>query len=290
MKRIHFSLFISTFFCSINLFAQQEISFTQFWNSYLHTNPATTGLFYKHAANAHYRNQWDKVNGAPNTLHVNYAAKVGSIHGGAGISCLYETIGFHRINTGLVHYAYHCELGKTILSFGVSAGIERLSINKEWIPPTTLDDPSLPASSYSKLQFTSNVGIVFHREKWNIGISCTHLNAPSIMFETVKYNTARHFWLFADYNYDYSENLSFKPQIQVVTDAVKFKLSSSLMVTCYKKIWTGINFSPNNYLGAMLGFDFNRRYRLGYGYDYTINQLSSVSKGTHEIVLSYLLK
>ncbi len=290
MRNIHYSLLLIIFCCFEGVFAQQEVSYTQFWNSYIHTNPATTGLFYKHAGNAHYRNQWDKVNGAPNTLNVNYAVRLSAIHGGVGVSYRYETIGFNRTNMGLVHYAFHWKLGETLLSFGASAGIARFSIDKAWIPPSTLDDPSLPPSKYSKSVFTSNIGIVLHREKWNVGVSCTQLNSPSINQGTVNYNTARHYFLFADYNYDFSENLSFKPQIQVVTDAVKYSLNSSLMITIFKNTWTGINFSPNNYLGLMLGYDFKGRYRVGYGYDYTTNKLSSVSKGTHEIVLSYLLK
>lgn len=54
----HFILFISFTF-AIQLIAQQEPKMDMFWNNYLHTNPAMTGLQTKRFIGAQYRNQWE---------------------------------------------------------------------------------------------------------------------------------------------------------------------------------------------------------------------------------------
>jgi type IX secretion system PorP/SprF family membrane protein len=275
-------------------FSQQAINTTQFWNTNLHNNPAVAGLQYKHAAHALYRNQWDGVNGAPNALFVNYAARVDRIHGAAGVSYTYDVIGFNRQHEVLGHYAFHLPVGeRNIFSGGISGGILDFSTKAGWTPPNTMNDPMLPESS-SNTEFTMNAGIAFHAPRWNAGFSCSYLNAPTIRLKSiagseVSYTAARHYWLFADYTFDLGEHIHLRPQVQLLTDAVKHGHNASVMVLV-KNFWGGINFSFEQYAGLMVGYDFYGKYRVGYSYDYTTNQLSSVSRGTHEIVLAYLLR
>lgn len=285
-------LFATTLFSlGINLvaFSQQAMSTTQFWSTNLHNNPAVAGLNYRHEANALYRNQWDGVNGAPNGLFVNYSAKVDKIHGAAGISYDLDAIGFNRQHTVLAHYAFHLPIKSSILSFGVSAGTMTLGIKPDWVPPTTSSDPALPQES-TRTDFTSNVGVAFHAPQWNAGFSISMLNEPFFrMANNVKFNTVRHYWLYADYTYNVTDHFSLKPQIQFITDAVKITHNACVRAQIWN-FWTGITYSHENYVGGIIGYDFKGKYRIGYGYDITTNKLSSVSKGSHEIVLSYLLK
>lgn len=290
MKQLNTLLFAILCLFTGNAIGQQEPAITQFWSTYASTNPATTGLFYKHAANAHYRNQWDGVNGAPNTLNLNYGMRLESIKSGVGISYRHDAIGFNRQNKFLANYAYHLPLGETVLSFGAAGGVEFFSLKESAIiPPTTINDPSLPSSNSKDAIFTSNVGIAFRSKALNAGISITQLNAPTFSLGT-SYYAARHYWFFLEYQYDFTDNLVIQPRIKIVTDAVKSTYMASLMAVIHKNWWGGINYSFENYIGAMFGYDFYGKYRIGYGYDYTTNKLSNVSQGTHEIVLSYLIK
>lgn len=290
MKQLNTLLFALLCLFTGNVIGQQEPAITQFWSTYGSTNPATTGLFYKHAANAHYRNQWDGVNGAPNTLNLNYGMRLESIKSGVGISYRHDAIGFNRQNKFLANYAYHLPLGETVLSFGVAGGVEFFSLKESaFIPPTTTNDPSIPTNDSKDAAFTSSIGVAFKSKAFNAGISITQLNAPTFLLGT-SYYAARHYWFFLEYQYDFTDNLVIQPRIKIVTDAVKSTYMASLMAVIYKNWWGGINYSFENYIGAMFGYDFYGKYRVGYSYDYTTNKLSSVSKGTHEIVLSYLLK
>ncbi|MDH4472673.1 MAG: PorP/SprF family type IX secretion system membrane protein [Fluviicola sp.] len=291
MKELKTLLIAIVCFYSANAFGQQEPAITQFWSTYASTNPATTGLFYKHAANAHYRNQWDGVNGAPNTLNLNYGMRLEKIKSGVGIVYRHDAIGFNRQHKFLANYAYHLKLKETVLSFGVAGGVEFFRIKNDFfITPTPVDDPSIPTPSSKDAAFTSNIGIAFHSNVLNAGISCTQLNAPTFLLSGSTYSASRHYCMFLEHHHEFTDNLSIQPRIQIVADNVKSTYMASIMTVLYQKLWFGVNYSVDNYIGGMIGYDFYGRYRIGYGYDYTTNKLSNVSKGTHEIVLSYLIK
>lgn len=288
MNRLLMLLFLSsnTFFVA----SQQETNNTFFWRAQLYGNPAFTGIDSRHEANALYRNQWDKVNGAPNTLFFNYAAQVKKLHGGAGISYKHEAIGFNRQHQVLGHYAFHQKLGtKYVLSGGISLGWMRISIDPDWIASTTLNDPSLPGNNVTNL-FQLNAGMAFIAENWRVGFGSTQLNSGN-RTSSGAYSPIIHSRLFGEYRFLLTEKLTLIPRVQISTDYVKF--SDQLFLGLYSgRLWGGVNYSGifgSNYLGAMIGYDFKGKYRVGYSYDYSTNKLSNISRGTHEIVLSFSL-
>lgn len=270
--------------------AQQEPATSFFWHTQFLGNPAFTGIDSRHEANALYRNQWDKVNGAPNTVLVNYTARVQKLHGGAGVSYIHDAIGFNREHQVLTHYAFHQKLKeKYVLSAGISLGWMRMYINPNWIAPTTLNDPLLPGKSHEDI-FQLNAGLAFIAENWRIGLGATQLNSGN-RTSNGAYNPTIHSRLFGEYRFNLKENLKLIPRVQFITDFVKSSDSWSLGLYS-NKLWGGISYSGlfgSNYIGAMLGYDFYGKYRLGYTFEYSTNKFSSISKGTHEIVLSFSL-
>jgi len=285
-KSILFILLLS----SSTLFAQNEIPSTLFWNNYMHFNPAMTGLQYKQAANVQWRNQWTRVNGAPTVLWANYAQKIDKIHGAAGISYEYETIGFHQQHTALATYAFHLPLKKMTLSFGTSLGILSMQTNGNYIYPDTPNDASLP--KYRDNRFQADLGAALHHEKWNIGISITQLNNSSILNNSDGYRANGHF--NADYTLELTPNWSLTPALHIYADLVKSASHSSLMAR-RKNLWFGFNIKNiilgDRSYGGMLGYDFKEKFRVGYSIEYADLQIyENTPNLTHEIVLSFLLK
>lgn len=250
-----------------------------FWNNYTWYNPAMAGMQYKHEGSLNYRNQWDKVNGAPNTLTAGYTAKIDQIHGGAGVSGMYETIGFNRISKGLLHYSFHLPLGKSsTLAIGLSAGAYK----------TKVDLPF--ANVNSSLQFTANFGVVYTYKQLVTGISVTRFNEGGIKVGPATYNSYRNFWYFAQYTWDVSEQVALKPAVLLGTNFTSTTINASLRAVLKQHYWAGVNYQSNESVGLMIGWDVLGKYRVGYSYDYTTNALSNVSRGTHEVVLGVLFK
>lgn len=296
MNRLPRLLLSFSILCSVGGNAQQDAAVSMFWNTYIHTNPAVTGLFNQHEANVLYRNQWDGVNGAPNSIYGNYGARIDKIHGGLGASYSFDAIGFNRQHSAMVNYAFHLPFSdSSVLSFGISAGMLHFSTDPDWVPPGTGLDPTLPGAS-SATGFDANFGVVYHRKQWNVGMSATHLTSPSLRLEsaldsgaTVSYNSVVHSSIFGDYTVDLGGRLVSTSRVQAMTDFIKYTFAVSEMVTWNKMIWGGINFRSGDALGFMAGYDFRERFRLGYNYDVTLNKLSAISRGSHEAVLSFFI-
>ncbi len=285
MKTLIFLLALSI---SSAVIAQQDPLLTNYWNNLSFFNPAATGLYYKHQAAVNYRNQWDKVNGSPNTLIAGYNTKIDKIHGGIGFNYQYETIGFNQVNRLDVNYGYHFNLGNDrVISVGISAGLQRFGVDPNWIPPVTVQDPSLPQSS-TQYSFLSNIGLVYKGNSLSVGLSSTQFLSSER--KSNFYTSSRHYNLFAAYDIKVGNKFVLKPQFIVRTDLVRFSADFNLLARYNNRYWVGVIYRAADAVGFTAGWDIKERYRVGYSYDRTINQLSSISKGTHEIVLGFLLK
>ena len=88
------------------LFGQQDKLLTHFMYDRMSINPGETGLDEGICATSIYRNQWDKVNGAPNSAVLNVAANMNRFFpGGLGLSFYHDAIGFSRQNNLLLNYS-----------------------------------------------------------------------------------------------------------------------------------------------------------------------------------------
>ena len=54
-------------------------------------------------------------------------------------------------------------------------------------------------------------------------------------------------------------------------------------------IWIGGSYRYQDGYAAMLGFAMGNFFNVGYAYDFTTTQLNTVSHGTHEFLLGFIL-
>lgn len=260
----------------------------------MHTNPAMTGAIYRHHANAQWRDQWTKVNGAPTTLWLNYAMKLDSINSGIGVSYEYDAGGMSRSHTALVSYAYHLPIKNMFLSFGASAGLKTMKMKgSDFIFSSQVpEDPLFFKDRSLNPVFQCDFGIAMHGENWNTGFSITQLNGAVFRdkYSSYTYKIVPHYWLFGDYTFQLGENWKLTPRAQVYTDMKKAASTIALVATVDKNIWFGFSghlASGNISVSPMVGYDIVGKFRIGYIYEYPID---SSFGSTHEIILSYQLK
>lgn len=271
------------------LFSQQEPATTQFWNTYLYSNPATAGLFNRISVSTLFQNQWAGVTGAPADIFANGSARINAIRGGAGLSYLYDQTGHNKSSTLTASYAFHFQLAHgRRLSIGIAGGIKQIRLQSKWIPPVTMYDPALPHGG-TKAAFDANFGLAYADSNFRAGVSMTNLNAPMVRSGIIAYSIARYVWAFAEYDF-HLRKVTLTPRIGGITDFNQLTFSASVMAMINNRFWFGANYMYQNSVGLMIGCDFYGKYRIGYSYDYTINKLNTYSQGTHEVVLAFILK
>ena len=289
-------LLILSLFVSFNGISQQEPLSSFYWNNYSYFNPAMSGVAYKHEANVTWRSQWDKVNGAPNTLFANYGINLAEKHG-IGMNYVYETIGFTRTNQVKLNYNYQLKLDEDRkLAFGTAVGLQNLSMSPEWLPPSIGNDPALPAS-FSENLVHLDLGVAYYGQKIIAGVGLTQLPIypmpepqPSIDPAPVAtYNTQKH--LFGNFRYEadflMKSKLIFETQLR--TDFVKYSQDFNIGLNWNDILEGGIGYRTSDAIMVNLTGIIAQKYRLGYSYDYTINKLTNISRGSHEITLGLRL-
>lgn len=263
-------------------------------------NPGVTGMGMSNSicATTIYRNQWDKVNGAPNSAVLNVEADLSRFFpGGIGISIYHDAIGFARQNNLALNYSYPITIGNGTLGVGVGVGIINYGYSAVWIPPTTAVDPSLPAE-FAATNLDVNFGAYYDAGDWYAGISSTHFTQSLLKQEDQlsgaiqNYQTARHYYLMGGKKMKDIFGGTIDAQVLMRTDMVKFSADINARYIYdfgnSKVGYGGLTIRTTDAVAFMFGYTPMENFTVGYSYDLTLfNKLSNISRGSHEILVKY---
>ena len=271
------------------LSAQQDIMMTNFMFDKLRINPAITGIDDGVSSSMIYRNQWDKVAGAPNTAIFNCEMNLSKYAiGGAGLSFYHDAIGPIRQNRLMLNYSYPFQIGEVgILHAGIGLGMLNFGLDPNWIPPTSANDASLPVAS-SGTNLDGNFGLFYKSFRgYYVGLSSAHLNKPSI--HTSNYTYERHYFFNAGHRLPniLGPRRDLEVQLLVMSDLIKNVGDINVRYTHANLFYAGITARTTNTYCLLAGFYPIRNITLGYSFDLNANSILSASNGTHEIVLRY---
>lgn len=296
-------------------FAQQDKVLTHFMYDRTTVNPAATALTKNSICGTFiYRNQWDKINGAPNSGTFNVEADLDQYIPNffAGISFFQDMVGFNRQNFATLNVGYSL---RSFLPFdlrvGAGLGIMNHSVTPDWLPPQTMIDDNLPGQ-FSKTGFDANFGLYARHtmqngHKWNGGVSVTHLPAANLESGVnnsagipIGFQSARHYYFMGGYTIPrITSNGDLDIQLMAQSDFVEWSTQVSVRYIHNNVVYGGLNFRAEDMVGLMAGvkpfalMESNgmpeelNRFMVGYSYDFTINQLSNISQGSHEIFVRY---
>lgn len=278
-----------------SVFAQQDKLITHFIYDKMSFNPGATGIYDGICGTALYRNQWDKVNGAPNSALLNIEANMRRFFpGGVGLSFYHDAIGFSRQNNLVLNYSYPLDIGNAgTLGIGIGLGMTNFGMNPNWVPPTTATDPTLPVG-FSATSFDMNFGLYWKgNSDYYAGISATHLTESDLKASVGnvnnQYSTARHYYIMGGKRFRslIGQDGDLDANVLIRTDMVKFSADINARYIWRDMLYGGLTYRTSDAVAIMLGWRPFRDFTVGYSYDITINKLSSVSRGSHEVLVKY---
>lgn len=295
----YLSLFVFLSVATITI-AQQDRQLTHFNFDRMSYNPSTTG-FNGICGTFIYRNQWDRVQDAPNTTVLNLQSRIPLSPLGVGLSMSNDAIGFQRNNRLTANVAYHLSTTYGSISAGIGIGLINVGFSPAWVPPQTPYDPYLPEPT-AGTAFDMNFGLFWHGNShpYYIGISSTHL-APATL-KNVNYSIARHYYVLAGYNYTINRGrqIDLKPSVLVKADGATaifdLNVGADVWLNTYSFLWGGITYRMSDAIAINVGYARSparipslNMMKIGYSFDIMTNALNVYGKGTHELMLNFCL-
>ncbi len=308
-----------TFVCT----SQQRPHYTQYiLNNYI-LNPALSGIENYTDLKLSARDQWIGFEGRPQTFYLSVHMPIGKkdyktsatsynmpgqnprgtsywenytaseAHHGIGLSIVNDKTGNYNVLTANVSYAYHLGLTATTnLAAGFSGGFSKVNYNRS--KSSAPNDPGIgPGGNIIyKIRPDLNAGLWLYSGDYFIGVSAKQIIPQKVAFvnDTLGLKLTPHLFATAGYRFLLNNDVNAVPSIMVksVTGAPT-QVDLNIKFQYQDLLWLGTGYRfGNGYIG-MLGLNVGNTFNVGYAYDFTTSAVNTASRGTHEIIIGFLL-
>jgi len=220
-------------------------------------------------------------------------------HAGVGFTVLNDATGPLNRFAAYGTYAYHLGLSPhTSLSVGLSAGITQMSLNIDKLNFGTSNpiDPAVQGTGIlNRIKPDLSAGAWLYSRDYFVGLAFQQIIPEQIAFanDTVGVQNGKllpHTFITAGYRLPINEDISFLPSIQLrYISPLPLGFDINAKFQYQDLLWVGASYRYQDGFAGMLGVNLSNSINIGYSYDITTSQLNTVSKGTHEILIGFLI-
>jgi type IX secretion system PorP/SprF family membrane protein len=307
-------------------FAQQRPQYTQYiLNNYI-LNPALSGIENYTDVKISSRDQWVGLSGAPRTMYMTIHAPIGKKdyktsatsfnvpgdnprgsrywenytasepHHGVGFSIINDKTGLYNRFSANISYAYHIGLSPiTNMSAGFAGGIMKISrdASKATYDNNDLVDPAQGSvADIYKIRPDLSAGVWIYSANYFLGVSAQQIVPQKVSFvdDTLGFKIVPHLFATAGYRFLVNDDINAIPSVMLkYVSPLEPQVDLNMKFQYRDLLWIGGSARFKYGYAAILGFNVGNTLNVGYAYDYTTTQLRTVSKGTHEIIIGFLL-
>lgn len=277
------------------VFAQQDAQYTQYMYNTLNVNPAYTGTRGVMSVFALHRTQWVGLEGAPVTNTASISSPIENSKFGIGLSIINDRIGISDENNIAGDIAYTIQTSADYkLSFGLKLTANLLSADFGRLRYINEVDRLYYQQFTLSNKFSGNIGagIYYFSDKMYFGLSVPQFLETKHYKDDLKTVASEkmHYYFIAGRVFDLTDNVKLKPSLltKLVSGApLQVDLSANFMIN--EKFHIGGAYRWSAALSAMVGFQIDKSWFIGYGYDRETTSLSNYNSGSHEIFLRYEL-
>ena len=223
-------------------------------------------------------------------------------HHGIGLNVINDKAGYINRWSIAASYAYHKPLtARTSLSAGLNVGVTSVSLDRSKIVWGDLDPNDLAvginSGAVSKMKPEIGAGLWLYSARYFIGASVLNIIPGKAKFvKDDKYGETftPNYFATAGYKFAMTDDISvlpsamlqyWQPQLTSIHANVKFQYQDFL--------WIGGSYRFADLVGGysgMIGVNVGNTFNISYAYEHsTTSRLQTFTKGTHEIVLGFLL-
>ncbi len=289
MKKIGLVI-ICLFIGHSSIVAQQEPSFTQYIFDPITFNAGYVGTTSMLNVNALTRLQWVGMEGSPKSFSLSAHTPIEGRKIGLGITLLTDKVGPVNNTFFTVNYAYRLRVtDRLTLSMGLKGGISSYKVGLTGLSVIDEQDPQFE-NNEKKISPNLGFGFYLYEEKYFVGFSVPKLIQTTVdeEYATDENQLKRHYYIVGGYNYELNSDWDIKPSLLTKIVAGSPVSNDITIQALYNKlVGGGLVYRVGDALGFFAYGKVYKELNVGYAYEYSLNGLSGVNSGTHEIRLTY---
>ncbi|MDQ3192301.1 MAG: type IX secretion system membrane protein PorP/SprF [Bacteroidota bacterium] len=276
------------------LFAQQQAMVSQYMFNSLFLNPGYAGSHEYLSTNLQHRSQWAGFEGAPKTSILSVDGMLKDKKNALGVILSHDRIGVTTQNDLLFNYAYHIKTGANgHLSLGLRGGVGHYAANLNSLTIWDSEDDMFTNNITNKFSPKAGFGAYYYSSNYFAGLSIPTLLSydknESFNLDIEKSSIYhRHYFLHTGYIHEISKDVKIKPTVLVkYLPQAPVQADFNVNVLLYNMLWTGVSYRTGEALVAIVEFQTDYGFRIGYSFDYTLKRIRNFSYGSHEILLGF---
>ena len=263
----------------------QHLTVSNFYpvNQYM-VNPAFMNEDEKIALYLSGRNHWASLDGSPMDLYfgLNYPFMDKT---SGGIRLTGDKQGIFNTYLTEMTYAYKLRFNRNhALNLGLAAGFETFRLNRSDIYTGTITDPVLEDENYNETDFSTGIGLYYVYNDLFVSAALPAMLKHEELYQTVYGSVGYNLTVLEN---PHGEVLGFQPSASIHSiPASPVQYDFNIITRIRDLVYVQTSYVTNASFITGLGIDYNDFY-LGYAYEFSIGELSHMSKGSHEVMLSY---
>jgi type IX secretion system PorP/SprF family membrane protein len=267
--------------------AQQEIMVSQYMFNGLFLNPAYAGSHKYFSSSLLYRNQWVGFTGAPKSMLLAVDGPLMDQKMGVGLIVATDKIGATRQSDVYANYSYILPLEKGKLAFGIKAGASQYTYNSGELIVWDANDEKFNGVTQSALIPKFGFGAYYFTERAFAGIS-----VPSMLYyngsNSFTLPVSKHYYITGGYVMELEERWKLKPSFLFkYQKAAPVQLDMNITAMFMDQVSMGLSYRTGDAVVAILEYQANQRFRIGYAYDFTTSAIRKYATGSHEIMIGF---
>lgn len=308
---------------------QQKPQYTQYiLNNYI-LNPALSGIYNYTDVKFSYRSQWTGLKGAPVTDYFSIQGPIGKKdyettatsfqvpgrnprgtyywekyiaskpHHGVGLVMLNDKTGLYNRFSVDASYAYHMGLSARIsLAVGFAAGIINIRYDLSRVNFADPNDPVVDrrGNTLNSLRPDLSAGLWLYSANYFVGLSAQQIIPQRYTFADKttlgEATLIPHLFATTGYRFLLNDGISILPSVMfkyVHGSPTVPQFDFNIKFQYLDLLWVGGSYRFQDGYAAMVGFNVSNTFNIGYAYDFTTSHLNTVSGGTHEILIGFLI-
>ena len=257
-------------------------------------NPAFAGSRDALSVSINYRKQWVNFSQSPSTGTISIHAPSRNTNLGYGLLLINDEVGVSRQSGFMGNFAYQLKTNRGKLNFGISGGLFNYKNAWSEIETTEESDEVFSGGDQSFWGTNFSAGLYYFERNFYASLSMPFIMGNqykrTIPIETDIYDSPASYNMFftTGYKIETRGALDFVPSVMFkYIPGSPIQVDANCLVEYNNLISVGASYRHDDALIAIVKYQINEKFSIGYGVDFSMNEIRNYNQGSHEVTLLF---